>query len=87
MSTLNVNQCVTSPTRGNSILDKILIEQPISEAYDEPTIMPNHRLLDYMDSSLVYASRPKQLLNYEFSNEDKLISMKFYKDFIDISLR
>ena len=47
MSTLNLSQRVHHPTRGNSILDKMLIEQSICEAYDEPTIIPNFGTADH----------------------------------------
>ena len=47
MSTLNLSQRVHCPTRGSSILDKILIEQTICEAYDEPTIVPNFGKADH----------------------------------------
>ena len=46
-TTLNLKQCVNAPTRGNSILDKILIENSISEAFHEPAVMPNFGNTDH----------------------------------------
>jgi hypothetical protein len=51
-STLNLQQRVKVPTRGNSTLDKILIEQTICECFDDPTVEPNFGTADHLLVSL-----------------------------------
>ena len=47
-STLNLQQCVHLPTRVNSILDKILIDQTIREAFHDPIVIPNFGKADHL---------------------------------------
>ena len=47
-STLSLNQCVNTPTRGSSILDKILVDENLSENFKEAVVGPNFVNADHL---------------------------------------
>jgi hypothetical protein len=60
-STLSLQQLVKAPTRGNSILDKFLIDESLCEDYNDPIIKPN---FGNSDHKVVYI-KPVQKKNSE----------------------
>lgn len=51
-STLCLTQCVHVPTRGNSVLDKILVDESLRDGFEEPIVGPNIGTADHLTVSM-----------------------------------
>ena len=73
-STLSLNQCVNTPTRGSSILDKILIDDILCENFKEAVVGPNFGNADHLSillkphSEQITSSRIVKVFDYRDSH-------------------
>ena len=78
--TLSLKQIVTLPTRGNSILDKILIDSSLEDKYAPPIIGPSIGKSDHQTVLLkphqrdYYVTQIKKVYDYRQSNMARVIT-------------
>ena len=77
---LDMKQVVLSPTRGNSILDKVLISRTLCDQYNTPIIGPNFGKADHQTVLLVpheeesYSPSTRKVYDYRRNNIEAFVS-------------